>query len=97
MRWLRGGQEEGLVKEWAEPFLRPSPGFQTLGSGCRIRVWEGLEVWEKLGLGLWDLALNGYGFGCGSRLYMEQQICEREQRDQDSREEEVREALGSRA
>lgn len=36
--------EEGWAKSWAEPSL----DFQTLVSGGRIRIWEGLEV------RLWD-------------------------------------------
>lgn len=37
--------EEGWAKQWAELFLRPSLDFQTLVSGGRIRIWEGLEAW----------------------------------------------------
>ena len=50
MWWLRGGQkDEGWAKSWAEPSL----DFQTLVSGGRTRIWEGLEVWP------WDYGTWG--------------------------------------
>lgn len=70
------------------------PWAQAEGAGFA----GGLEVWETLGLGLWDVAPNGLDFGCGSRWCVEQHICEREPRDQDSgEEEEVRGIRLSRA
>lgn len=73
--FCQGGQGQGQTevarkrvweKQWAELSLGLGLGLpQTLGLRLENQGWEGLEVWEALGLP--TAKLNGYGCGCGSQ------------------------------